>query len=200
MAFTDFKSIRQVQEAFDIKYTEADYIQYENLEPSEAFLEEFEFSQRHINIFSSEASRCENVIYPILRDVYKNYVEWFSLWSHESISYDAELSGTPDYLVSTKSALGKTVPGIPILIVVEAKRNDFVIGWGQCLAELVAVQKINNDTLKHVYGIVTDGTLWQFGKLAGDLFTLSEIALTINELKKIFGAIGYLMRDSLPEV
>ena len=200
MAFTDFKSIRQVQETFDIKYTEADYIQYENLEPSKAFLEEFEFSQRHINIFSSEASRCENVIYPILRDVYKNYVEWFSLWSHESISYNAELSGTPDYLVSTKSALGKTVPGIPILIIVEAKRNDFVTGWGQCLAELVAVQKINNDTLKHVYGIVTDGTLWQFGKLAGDLFTLSETALTINELKKIFGAIGYLMRDSLPEV
>lgn len=200
MAFTDFKSIRQVQEVFDIKYTEADYIQYENVEPSKAFLEEFEFSQQHINVFSSEAARCENVIYPILRDVYKNYVEWFSLWSHESISYNAELSGTPDYLVSTKSALGKTVPGIPIIIVVDAKRNDFVIGWGQCLAELVAVQKINNDNLKQVYGIVTDGTLWQFGKLVEDVFTLSETALTINELKKVFGAIGYLMRDSLPEV
>lgn len=199
MAFTDFKSIRQVQEAFDIRYTEADYIQYENVEPSKAFLEEFEFSQRHINVFSSEAARCENVIYPVLRDVYKNYVEWFSLWSHESISYDTELSGTPDYLVSTKSALGKTVPGVPILIVVEAKRNDFVMGWGQCLAELVAVQKINNDALKQVYGIVTDGTLWQFGKLVKDLFTFSETALTINELKKVFGAIGYLMRDSLPK-
>ena len=200
MAFTDFKSIRQVQEAFDIKYTEADYLQYENIEPSQAFLEEFEFSQRHINVFSSEAARCENVIYPILRDVYKNYVEWFSLWSHEAIAYNAELSGTPDYLVSTKSVLGKTVPGTPILIIVEAKRNDFVMGWGQCLAELVAVQKINNDNLKQVYGIVTDGTLWQFGKLVADLFTLSETALTISELKKVFGAIGYLMRDSLPEV
>lgn len=198
MAFTDFKSIRQVQEAFDIKYTEADYIQYKNVEPSKAFLEEFEFSQRHINVFSSEASRCENVIYPILRDDYKNYVEWFSLWSHEAISYDTELSGPPDYLVSTKSALGKTVPGIPIIIVVEAKRNDFMMGWGQCLAELVAVQKINNDNLKQVYGIVTDGTLWQFGKLVDDLFTLSETVLTINELKKVFGAIGYLMHDSLP--
>ena len=200
MAFTDFKSIRQVQEAFNIKYAEANYLQYEDVEPSKAFLEEFEFSQRHINVLSSEAARCENIIYPILRDVYKNYVDWFSLWSHESISYDAELNGTSDYLVSTKSALGKTVPGIPILVVVEAKRNDFVTGWGQCLAELVAVQKINNDNLKPVYGIVTDGTLWQFGKLVEDQFTLSETALTVNELKKVFGAIGYLMRDSLPEV
>ena len=200
MASTDFKSIRQVQEAFNIKYTEANYLQYEDVEPSKAFLEEFEFSQRYINVFSSEAARCENIIYPILRDVYKNYVDWLSLWSHESISYDAELNGTPDYLVSTKSALGKTVPVTPILVVVEAKRNDFVTGWGQCLAELIAVQKINNDNLKRVYGIVTDGTLWQFGKLVEDLFTLSETALTINELKKVFGAIGYLMRDSLPEV
>ena len=200
MAFTDFKSIRQVQEAFNIKYAEANYLEYEDVEPSKAFLEEFEFSQRHINVLSSEAARCENIIYPILRDVYKNYVDWFSLWSHESISYDTELNGTPDYLVSTKSALGKTVPGTPILVVVEAKRNDFVTGWGQCLAELVAVQKINNDDLKPVYGIVTDGTLWQFGKLVEDQFTLSETALTVNELKKVFGAIGYLMRDSLPEV
>ena len=28
MAFTDFKSIMQVQEAYGIKYTQADYIQY----------------------------------------------------------------------------------------------------------------------------------------------------------------------------
>lgn len=198
MTFTDFTSIRQVQEAFNIKYTETDYIQYEDVEPSATFLEEFEFSQRHINMFASEAARCENVIYPILRDVYKNYVEQFALWSHESIFYDAQLSGTPDYLISTKSALGKTVPGIPLIIVVEAKRNDFVTGWGQCLAELVAVQKINDDNLKPAYGIVTDGILWQFGKLTENLFTLNEKALTLSDLKKVFGAIGYLMRSSLP--
>ncbi len=200
MAFTDFNSIAQVQQAFKIRYTESDYIEYEDVEPSPAFLEEFEFSQQHIDVFSSEAARCENVIYPILRDVYKNYVEWFALWSHQSISYDSELSGTPDYLISTKSALGKTVPGAPIIIVVGAKRNDFVKGWGQCLAELVAVQKINNDTLKPSYGIVTDGELWQFGKLVEDLFTRNVTVLAISDLKKVFGAIGYLMHQSLPEV
>ncbi len=151
MASTDFNSIAQVQETFKIKYNEVDYLQYEDIEPSPAFLEEFEFSKQHINVFSSEAARCENVIYPILRDVYKNYVEWFALWSHESIAYNEELSGTPDYLISTKSALGKTVPGIPIIIVVEAKRNDFIKGWGQCLAELVAAQKTDSDDKKTVW-------------------------------------------------
>jgi hypothetical protein len=200
MAFTDFKSIAQVQETFDIKYSEADYIQYTpNIEPSSAFLEEFTFSREHIDVFASETSRCENVIYPILRDVYKRYVGCFSLWSHKSIAYDAQLSGAPDYLISTKSALGKTVLGTPIIVVVEAKRNDFVEGWGQCLAELVAIQKINDDDIKPVYGIVTDGELWQFGKLAGDLFTRHKTALSISELERVFGAIAYLMQTNLPE-
>ena len=200
MAFTDFKSIAQVQETFDIKYSEADYIQYTpNIEPSSAFLEEFTFSQEHIDVFASETSRCENVIYPILRDVYKRYVGCFSLWSHKSIAYDAQLSGAPDYLISTKSALGKTVLGTPIIVVVEAKRNDFVEGWGQCLAELVAIQKINDDDIKPVYGIVTDGELWQFGRLVKDLFTRHKTALSVSELERVFGAIAYLMQTNLPE-
>ncbi len=199
MTSTNFNSIAQVQETFKIKYTEDEYIQYVDIEPSQAFLEEFEFSQRHINVFSSEASRCENVIYPVLRDVYKNYVDWFALWSHELISYDDDLSGTPDYLISTKSGLGKTVPGTPIIIVAEAKRNDFIKGWGQCLAEMVAVQRINDDDKKTVYGIVTDGEFWQFGKLVENQFTRNETALTISDLKKVFGAIGYLMDTNLPE-
>ena len=74
----------------------------------------------------------------------------------------------PDYLISTKSALGKTVLGTPIIVVVEAKRNDFIQGWGQCLAELVAIQRINDD-VKPVSGIVTDGEMWQFGKLTADV-------------------------------
>lgn len=199
MAFTDFTSIAQVQETFDIKYVEEEYIRYDvDTEPSPAFLEEFAFSQQHIDVFVSETSRCENVIYPILRDVYKKYADRFSLWSHKSIAYDTQLSGTPDYLISTKSALGKTVLGTPIIVVVEAKRNDFIAGWGQCLAELVAIQRINND-VKPVYGIVTDGEMWQFGKLTEDLFTRNTSPLAIGELRKVFGAIGHLMQANLPE-
>ncbi|RKU26206.1 hypothetical protein C6499_13915 [Candidatus Poribacteria bacterium] len=198
MAFTDFKSIMQVQEAYGIKYTQADYIQYADIEPSSSFLEEFAFSQRHINVFASEAARCENVIYPILREVYKKYADAFTLWSHQSISCDAQLSGTPDYLISTKSALGKTVLESPIIVVVEAKRSDFIEGWGQCLAELVAAQRINNDNAIPVYGIVTDGALWEFGKLEENLFTQNETVLAVSDLKKVFGAIGYLMHANLP--
>ena len=67
MAFRDFKSIKQAQQAFNIKYEEKDYIEFDTLEPSVLFLEEFEFNKKNIDVFSSEASRCENVIYPMMK-------------------------------------------------------------------------------------------------------------------------------------
>ena len=194
MAFTDFKSIQQAQKEFNIKYDEENYIDYEEIEPSSTFLEDFEFSRQNIDVFSSEASRCENVIYPIIKDIYKHYVEKYSLWSHKSISHDQMVTGTPDYMISTKSDLGKTILGIPILIIVEAKQNNFTEGWGQCLAELVAAQRINENEEITIHGIVTDGEMWHFGKLVGKLFTKNQTVLAISEMKKIFGAVSYLIK------
>ena len=156
MAFSDYKTIAQVQKEYNIKYSEEVFIEYSDLKPSDFFVKEFEFNEKNMDIFTSESSRCENVIYPILREVYKVFVDKYALWSHKSITYDDKLNGTPDYLFSTKSELGKTVLGFPILIVVEAKKNDFSEGWGQCLAELIAVQKLNKTEEFPVYGIVTD--------------------------------------------
>ena len=195
MAFTEYKSIAQVQEEHHIKYEERDFIEYADLTPSEQFVQDLDFSMEHIDVFSSEASRCENVIYPVLREVYKNFVDRYTLWSHKAIGIDGKLTGTPDYLISTKSELGKTVLGLPILVVVEAKQSNFIEGWGQCLAELVTVQKMNQNEIDFVYGIVTDGELWQFGRLRANLFTKHKTSIAITHLAKVFGAIGYLLRQ-----
>jgi len=193
MAFSDFKSLAQVQEDYHIKYVEADFLRYLELKPSDWFLTELEFNENNIDIFNSEAARCENIIYPVLREVYKNFSDQYTLWSHRSITYDAQLTGTPDYLFSTKSELGKTVLGLPIVIIVEAKQSNFIEGWGQCLAELVAAQKINNQEEFPLFGIVTDGELWQFGKLVRNLFTKQKSRITLTDLDKLFGAIGFLL-------
>jgi len=197
MAFTDFKSIAQVQEEYNIKYGEENFIDYIELIPSDSFIEELDFNLDNIDVFTSEASRCENVIYPIIREVYKNYVDRYTLWSHKSISIDDKLTGTPDYLISTKSELGKTVLGLPVLVVVEAKQNNFMEGWGQCAAELLAVQKINQNDESLVYGVVTDGELWQFGRLQSNLFIKHKAGITITDLNKVFGAVGYLLMQHL---
>ena len=194
MAFSDFKHISEVQEKFRIKYTANDFFKVEAASPSAQFLQEFKFTIENINVFASEASRCESIIFPVLREAYKAYANTYALWIREPITYDETLSGTPDYLVATKSELGMTVVGTPLIILVEAKKNDFEEGWGQCLAELVAAQKINGTLDFPVYGIVSDGERWQFGKLVGDAFTQNRMSFSIDNLPTLFGAINAIFK------
>lgn len=192
MPFSQFKSISEVQKAYNIRYTESSFISMIDISVPRILLEEFEFNQEHIDLFSSEAARCELIISPLLRSVYKNHRNNYSFWIQKPISFDKVLCGTPDYIFSKRSSLGKTVLETPILIVVEAKKNDFEQGWGQYLAELVASQKINNNENKEVYGIVTDGNLWQFGRLHADVFTKHDKNYTIDKIQELYGALEYL--------
>ena len=194
MAFSDFKTISEVQEKFSIKYASNDFFGVEAKDPSEQFLKELEFSQQHIDFFTSDGSRCEVVIFPILREIYKDYAENYGLWVKKSIAYDETLNGIPDYLIATKSELGITVVGMPLIMMVEAKKNDFELGWGQCLAELVAAQKINDDTTFPVHGIVTDGILWQFGRLVGNVFTRNRSNFSLDNLPSLFDAVDSVFK------
>ena len=65
---------------------------------------------------------------------------------------------------------------------------------GQCLAELVAAQKLNEDSLRPVYGIVTDGNLWQFGKLTADVFIQDPENFTIDQLSRLYGALNSIIQ------
>lgn len=200
MAFSDYKHISQVQKRFGIRYKEEDFIVlHEDIEPPPDFVREFEFNKEHIDIYTSESSRSEAVIFPLLREVYKKYCSVYSLWIQKSISYDDDLTGTPDYIISSKSELGKTVLEPPLVIVAEAKKNDFEQGWGQCLAELVAAQKINNDTDFPIYGIVTDGKLWEFGKLTRNIFIRNTEGYTIHHLGKLFSVLHYIFQASMKD-
>ncbi len=199
MAFSDFKIISEVQEKFGIVYTEEDFVKAEPSNPSAEFLRDFEFTREHINVFASEASRCETIILPILKENYKAYADRYALWIKQSIAYDDNLNGTPDYFIATRSELGKTVVGSPLILLVEAKKNDFEQGWGQCLAELVAAQKINASNINGsvdfpVYGIVTDGALWQFGRLIGDTFTQNRTDFALADLPTLFGAVDSVFK------
>lgn len=68
MAFSDFKQISEVQEKFRIKYTPDNFFKVEEANPPSQFLQEFQFTMENINVFSSEASRCEAIIFLVLRE------------------------------------------------------------------------------------------------------------------------------------
>lgn len=193
MSFSDYKTISQVQTEYQITYEEIRFIQKTQIEISQNFHNELEFNTTTLDAFSSEAARCELIILPILREIYKKVASKCSLWIQKPISYDNKLTGTPDYIISKRSSLGKTVLEYPLLILAEAKKNDFEQGWAQCLAELVASQKLNQDDSFPVYGIVTDGKYWEFGKLTQNRFMKNTQSFVIDDLPELFGVLDFIL-------
>ena len=197
MAFSDYRTLSQVQQEFQIIYQEAAFIAAPAVEPPRSFREELAFTLEYIDVYTSEAARTEAIIFPILREVYKSYHDHYALWIQKPLAYNERLQGTPDYLVATRSALGKTVLELPLVVIVEAKKNDFEQEWCQCLAELVTAQKINNTPDRAVYGIVTDGKLWEFGQLVATIFTKYEHAVTVDALPQLFGLLHALFQMAM---
>lgn len=135
------------------------------------FLTQLQFNLRRLPIGRSEAGAGEVILFPILREVWKLYADDLSLFAHESFGGDDDRKGTPDYFVCRTSAYGQTIPEVPYLLVVEAKLDDFEKGWGQCLAAMLAAQKLNKAPEQPVYGIATNSKTWEFGILKYNEFT-----------------------------
>ncbi|NES05457.1 MAG: hypothetical protein F6K22_23160 [Okeania sp. SIO2F4] len=197
MPFSNYKNIGAVAKEYQIKCISANFINELEFPAPQHFREELEFLLSHGTIYGSEYAICENLIYPILKEVWKSYYQKLTLWSHETLTYDEKLSGQPDYIVTKLSPLGRIIFDKPYFLVVEAKQDKFVEGWGQCLAELVAAQKINNDLEQTIFGIVSNGQVWQFGKLKGDVFTRNIASYSIEYLDKLFAVVNYVFQQCL---
>ncbi|MCP2732464.1 hypothetical protein NJ959_28950 [Symplocastrum sp. BBK-W-15] len=193
MSFSSYKNIRSVIKKFNLTYQENNYIIPQNLAISDYLRGEIEFSLREVVLENSELAICENLIYPILKEIWKNYyLEDYMLWSHEALEYDEDLSGVPDYTIAQRSPQGKVIFDRPYLVIVEAKKDNFTEGWGECAAEMVAAQKINESPEQTLFGIVSNGKIWEFGKLSLDRFVKNIKSYYISDLDELFGAINYL--------
>lgn len=180
MAFGHFTDVAQVQVAYQIRYTrKATVVQPQAYTPSIRFVETFTSLSNLIDVYASEEMRKHAVIFPMLTDVYQHYANNLVLWSEEYIAVpdDPRLNGYPDFLISVRSPLGFTVMEKPLLIIVEAKEDDFTKGWGQCLAAMVAAQQLNGNPTLTVLGIVTNGQTWQIGQLIGNEFEQMDASL-----------------------
>ncbi len=159
MAFAQFKTLADVLSQFSITYSKEPVSQASaNTSPSDVFREQIAFALETEIYRDSEFARCESLIFPLLQEVWKPYTLTMRLWSPAPIAAEEPLTGTPDYLIAQASPLGNIVLGKPILAAVDAKRENFDEGWAQCTAEMLAIQHINQDSMR-VWGIVTNGEL-----------------------------------------
>ncbi|MFN7522931.1 MAG: hypothetical protein ACK5RD_07200, partial [Aphanizomenon sp.] len=68
--------------------------------------------------------------------------------------------------------------------------------WGQCLAELIAAQKLNNQPEQLLYGIVSNGKIWEFGQLREQDFIKNIQEYSISNLDKLFAGLNYVFGQS----
>lgn len=195
MAFRIYRTLGEVLKTYQISYQEVAFPSILDNELAPAQLhEEIKFTQREIPYNQSEAAICEAIIFPILRAVWKQFVNTFAIWSHQPIELNDELNGIPDYIFARKSVLGKIIFDTPYVAVVEAKRDDFTMGWAQCGLEMYTIQQLNKDT-RPVFGIVSNGDVWEIAQLEDTTFTVFTAQFILNRLDELFGALTYILES-----
>ena len=196
MAYGDYE-LNDVLRTFGLAIARVDlFARVAPLEPSQWLKDDLERG-RGIALFS-EKSRCEFIVAPILLACQELVAGQCCVYSGVRLDVDADrgLKGECDFL------LGKTAPSpalqSPLLVVVEAKKNDIEEGIGQCAAQMIGVRLFNEQDqhpVRFVHGCVTTGETWQFLRLDGQSLLVDAERYYIREVGKILGIIVSFFRE-----
>jgi hypothetical protein len=200
MPFTSFKTSSQILRQYDIQAIKKDFIRFTQMQAPARLVEDIDFTLNNVDYNASEIAICESLIYPVLVQLWKPFLDILVLHSHRSWQVEGELTGIPDYLISAVSKYGIAVIETPVLVAVEAKKDNFEEGWGQCAAEMIAAQIANQNKNLTIYGIVSSGEQWQFAKLHQSVFTQSVKSYSIFELDKLYSVLYAVLEDCKKQI
>jgi hypothetical protein len=164
--------------------------------PPSAFLTEALIRFRSFDTANTEAAKLL-LIDAVFAEIVPNHPN-LKVWKAMPLESDT-LIGVSDYLVAPRRAY----LALPLLCVAEAKRDDFVQGRAQCLAEMVACRDNNRQEghdVDAVFGIVSNGQVWQFYKLAksGEVYETDPLA--ISDLPRLLGALDLVCAECARQV
>ncbi|MBO3459899.1 hypothetical protein G7B40_030145 [Aetokthonos hydrillicola Thurmond2011] len=194
MSYSDF-SFAEVLEKFDLKTEEkmGVFADFPEVEPSDFLKEAIKRYFPLLRASDNEKIRSEGLIFPVLSDLKFQVNPQVNLFSGIDFNVDTSLglNGYCDYLI-TKSEESLIVKA-PVIIVVEAKKENINAGLGQCLAEMVAAQIFNQqrgESIPSIYGTVTTGTNWVFLKLTEKTVLIDLDEYSIKTPNKIIGILA----------
>jgi hypothetical protein len=116
------------------------------------------------------------------------------LFSHIQIKYE-DLVLVPDYIVTPKDKIGLNSFKTPLLITIEAKNDDFELGWSDAYKQLVVARSLNNNEEIPVYAIVSIGKSWEFGKLEGKIIYKHPFGAGLDNPNKLLGILDFIFAD-----
>ncbi|MGD1704650.1 hypothetical protein [Dapis sp. BLCC M229] len=189
MAYSDFKTINQVQATFDLSINMVNlFPNIELVEPSEYLKMTLKRNLKVAFDNNTEKARSELIIAPLLIEIREIFDGKISLFSGKDFNVDitSGLNGFCDYILSASEFTLEIEA--PVITIVEAKNESTNVGLGQCIAEMVAAQRFNqarNRITESIYGAVTTGRIWRFLKLSGQNVAINNEELVIENAEDI---------------
>jgi hypothetical protein len=198
MPYSSF-TIAQVKRQFQIEVvTEPFFSNVPILIPREWLTNLLQESAPLAVTLGTEKVRSELIIAPLLfefRELLDRQISFFS-GTDFSIDLESGLNGVCDFLL-TRSTSEVNIEA-PAIIIIEAKKGELNVGWGQCAAEMIAAQKFNlaaGQEVPTIYGCVTTGTMWQFLKLTGQVLTIDVTEYSLDPIDRILGVLKWMMEN-----
>ena len=194
MSYSEF-TLESVQTAFDLTIAErANLLNDSPLEESSEFLNQLlkEFVPLALAM-NTEKARSELIIAPILVEVRKKHLDKASLFSGVELNIDRDigLNGVCDFLLSRSPS--QLMLKAPVVVVVEAKKENINGALGQCIAEMWAAKLFNQqheNDISVIYGAATTGNDWKFLRLCDRHVEIDLTEYQLSNIDKILGILS----------
>ncbi len=147
----------------------------------------------------TEKARSELIVADVLVELCEKFDYRISFFSGIDFNVDSEndLTGVCDFLISLSP--GQLFLEEPVIALVEAKNTDMKLGLGQCVAEMIAAQRFNQEKgndIPCIYGATTTGVDWQFLKLIENNLHIDIDIYPIRQSDRILGILSSMVNQS----
>lgn len=200
MAYSDF-TVTRIKKDFGIHLDEKGnhFGKIEPIKVSDFLRQQLGEGVPLASMMNTEKARSEQIISPVLMEARRQAGRSVSIFSGVEFNVDEKqgLKGNCDFLLSLSEE--QLAVESPIVAVAEAKNDNFVLGYGQCLAEMIAAKLFNEgrgEKNQIIYGVVTTGTNWKFLKLMGDTALLDFEDYHISQPDRVVGILVAMLRGS----
>ena len=199
MAYRNF-TLEEVLRTFQLETVESIGI-FSNVDPvapSAAFAVELEKKVPVAAAINTEKARSELIVANVLFELLEQFDRRISFFSGIDFNVDPEngLTGVCDFLVSLSPM--QSLLETPVIVLVEAKKDDPAPGLGQCVAEMLAAQRFNaekGNDIPCIYGSATTGTEWKFLKLEENRLFIDITVYPIAQCDKILGILSGMVKQ-----
>jgi hypothetical protein len=194
MAYGDF-TLEKVKKNFSLDIIEKSdiFADIKELKASENLKSILNYSIPVALASNSKKARSEMIIAPILLELKRQWEDQINLFSGVDFTVDLEkgLNGICDFIITKSSE--KLIITAPIVIIVEAKKENITGGFGQCIAEMIAAQIFNQqieNPPQKIYGVVTTGSIWQFLQIETQTISIDLREYYLNNVNQILGILS----------